>query len=69
MHPRWPGAGPAPLHVLSDVIFLLSPYRSVLIVVPQIRRLDPGMMSFLGPFSLKRTVFFLRQQHFSLAGL
>ena len=44
-------------------------HRSVLIVVPQIRVLNPGMMSPLGPFSLKRTVFFLRQQHFSLTGL
>ena len=44
-------------------------YRSAAIVALQIRVLIPGGVSPLDPFSLKRTVFFLRQQCFSLAGL
>ena len=44
-------------------------YRSASIVALQIRLLIPGGVSPLDPFSLKRTVFSLRQQCLPFAGL
>ena len=50
MHPRWLGVGPAPLHAFrrdSPPLALSFSFGAV----PQIRWLNPGRMSPLGPFS------------------